>query len=50
MNKADLPGIDTTVRQLRESLENDRPIWPVSSLRNEGLEPLCDWLEQKLRR
>ncbi len=50
VNKADLPGVDTTVRQLRESLDTDRPIWQVSSLRAEGLEPLCDWLEEKLRR
>ena len=44
VNKADLPGVDTTVRQVRESLDTDRPIWPVSSLRAEGLEPLCDWI------
>jgi LAO/AO transport system ATPase len=50
VHKADLPGADTTVRQLRESLANDRPVWQVSSLRNEGLAPLCDWVEQKLRR
>ncbi len=49
VNKADLPGVDTTVRQLRESLDTERPIWQVSSLRAEGLEPLCDWLEEKLR-
>ncbi|MEW6250530.1 MAG: cobalamin-dependent protein [Planctomycetota bacterium] len=50
VNKADLPGVDTTVRQVRESLDTDRPVWPVSSLRSEGLEPLCDWIEAKLRR
>jgi putative protein kinase ArgK-like GTPase of G3E family len=49
VHKADLPGADITVRQLREALEDRRPIWQVSSLRNEGIEPLCDWLEEKLR-
>jgi LAO/AO transport system ATPase len=48
INKADLPGADTTVRMLRDSLGDDRPIWPVSALRNEGLAPLCDWVEQQL--
>ncbi len=48
VNKADLPGADTTIRQLRDAIENGRPIWSVSSLRGEGLEPLCDWIEQKL--
>ena len=50
VNKADLPGSDGTVRQVREALDTDRPVWPVSSLRNEGLDPLCAWLEQKLQR
>jgi len=49
VNKADLPGVDTTVRQLRETLEGKRPIWPVSALRDEGFEPLYDWIEEKLR-
>lgn len=48
VNKADLPGADITVRQLRESLGDERAVWTVSSLRNEGLDPLCDWLEEKL--
>jgi LAO/AO transport system ATPase len=48
VNKADLPGVDVTVRQLKEALEDRRPIWQVSSLRNEGIAPLCDWLEEKL--
>ncbi len=50
VNKADLAGADTTVRQIRESLDQERPVWAVSSLRNEGLDPLCDWLEEKLHR
>jgi LAO/AO transport system ATPase len=47
VNKADLPNVDVTLRQLKEALEDKRPIWQVSSLRNEGIAPLCDWLEQK---
>ncbi len=46
VNKADLPGADKTIQDLRETLDDDRPIWPVSSLRGEGLEPLCEWIEQ----
>ncbi len=48
INKADLPGVDTTVRQLRDSVTPELPIWPVSALRDEGFDPLCDWIEQKL--
>ena len=36
------------VRQLQESLDNERPVWQVSSLRDEGLDPMCDWLEARL--
>ena len=50
INKADLPGADRTVRQVRESLSQEMPIWPVSALRNEGLDPLCDWIEEKFSR
>jgi len=48
VNKADLPGADTTIRQLRDAIDNSRPIWGVSSLRGEGLDPLCDWIEARL--
>lgn len=48
INKCDLPGADKTQTELRETIDDDRPIWPVSSLRGEGLEPLCDWIEQRL--
>lgn len=49
VNKADLPGADITIRDLRDSLEDQRPIWAVSSLRGDGLEPLCEWIEQHLK-
>ncbi|HMQ16231.1 MAG TPA: methylmalonyl Co-A mutase-associated GTPase MeaB, partial [Phycisphaerae bacterium] len=49
VNKADLPGADKTIKELRETLSDGpgdaRPIWPVSALRGEGLEPVCDWIE-----
>ena len=48
INKTDLPGADTTIRQLRDSLDDQRPIWSVSSLRSEGLDPLCDWMEERI--
>ncbi len=48
INKADLPGADTTARQIRDSLGEPHPIWSVSALRNEGLDPVCDWVEEKL--
>lgn len=49
VNKADLPGADTTIRQLKDSLDDDRPVWCVSSLRGEGLDPLCDWIETRMK-
>ncbi len=45
VNKADLDGADRTIQELRESLEDDRPIWAVSALRNEGLEAVAAWAE-----
>lgn len=48
INKADLPGVDTTVRQIREAVDQKLPVWPVSALRDEGFEPLCEWIAQKL--
>lgn len=47
VNKADLPGADETVRQLHDSMEKHCPVWSVSALRDEGFEPLCDWIEQR---
>lgn len=48
LNKADLDGADHTIHQLRDSVDDGRPIWSVSALRNEGLQPLCDWIEAKI--
>ncbi len=49
LNKSDLPGCESTLRQLRDSVEKAQPVWPVSALRDEGFEPLCEWIEQRLR-
>ena len=46
VNKADLPGSDKTVAELRGAVDDQRPVWPVSALRGEGLDPLCDWIEK----
>ncbi len=48
VNKADLTGADDTIRQLRDALEDDRGVWGVSSMRNEGFDPLCDWIESRI--
>jgi LAO/AO transport system ATPase len=48
VHKADLDGADRTARQIREALTDNRPIWSVSSVRGEGIDPLCGWLETKL--
>jgi len=49
VNKADLPGADKTMRELRDALHDQRPIWRVSALRGEGLEPLCAWVAQRVQ-
>jgi LAO/AO transport system ATPase len=48
VNKSDLPGADKTIRDLRDTLHDPRPIWRVSSLRGEGLTPVCEWIEKTL--
>jgi LAO/AO transport system ATPase len=45
LNKCDLPGADATLKELHESIDDDRPVWSVSALREEGLEPICEWIE-----
>lgn len=49
VNKADLPGADRTVKDLRESVGDTRPIWAVCALRGEGFEPIAEWLERRHR-
>ena len=49
VNKCDLNGADKTIKDLRDSIDRALPLWPVSSLRGEGLEPLCEWIEERSR-
>lgn len=49
VNKSDLPGADKTIKELRDSVHDPRPVWAVSALRGEGLEPLCEWIESRRR-
>ncbi len=44
LNKCDLPGADATEAQLRNSLGDDRPIFRVSAVRDEGTDRVADWL------
>jgi len=47
VNKADLPGADVTVQQLKSILDDEAvPILTASALRNEGIESLVDSIEQ----
>jgi len=47
VNKADLPGADVTVQQLKSMLDDEAvPILTASALRNEGIESLVDSIEQ----
>ena len=43
LNKCDLAGADRTRADLLSTLGDARPIWPVSTLRREGLEPVAEW-------
>ena len=45
INKADIAGADATEAQLRSAVGDRRPIWKVSSVRNEGLPAVADWVE-----
>lgn len=49
VNKSDLAGADRTLRDLRDTLGDERPVFSVSSVRGEGVEPVCDWIERRLR-
>jgi LAO/AO transport system ATPase len=49
VNKCDLPGADATLAQLRSAVEDDRPVWSVSTLRSQGIESAGDWIEGLVR-
>jgi LAO/AO transport system kinase len=44
LNKCDLPGADATEAQLRNSLPDDRPIFRASTVREEGVDAVADWV------
>ena len=43
LNKADLPGAEQTRADLTATVGQAKPIWSVSTLRNEGLDPIAEW-------
>ncbi len=44
LNKCDLPGADATEGQLIGAIGDDKPLWKVSAIRNEGFDAVADWL------
>jgi LAO/AO transport system ATPase len=47
INKCDLPGADATEAELLSTVGSDRPIWKVSSVRNEGFDEVADWIVRR---
>ncbi len=43
LNKCDLPGADATNAQLLSAVADHRPIWKVSTIRDEGFDAVTDW-------
>lgn len=44
LNKCDLSGTDATEAQLLSSVGVERPLWKVSSVRDEGFDAVIDWV------
>ena len=44
LNKCDLAGADATEAQLLSAVGDSRPLWKVSSIRDEGLGAVTDWI------
>jgi LAO/AO transport system ATPase len=44
INKCDLPGADATSGQLEGAVGRARPIFRISTVRNEGLEAVTEWV------
>jgi len=44
INKCDLAGADATVGQLRSAIDDDRPVFRASTVRNEGIDAVVDWV------
>ena len=47
INKCDLHGADATEGQLRTAINDERPVFRVSTVRDEGLEAVADWVETR---
>lgn len=44
INKCDLPGADATSAQLQSAVQDQRPVWRISTVRQEGIEAVADWV------
>jgi LAO/AO transport system kinase len=44
LNKCDLAGADATEAQLRAAVGDSRPLWRVTSVRDEGIDAVADWV------
>jgi LAO/AO transport system ATPase len=44
INKSDLPGVDATEGQLTSALDGARSVFRVSTVRNEGIEDVVNWV------
>ncbi|MCK4658029.1 MAG: cobalamin-dependent protein [Phycisphaerae bacterium] len=44
LNKCDLEGADRTLAHLATAVGGDRPLWKVSTLHNEGIDKVADWV------
>jgi LAO/AO transport system kinase len=43
LNKADLPGAERTRADLAAAVREDTPVWAVSTLKDEGIDPVAEW-------
>ena len=43
LNKCDLTGADATEGQLLSAVGDTRPLWKVSTIRDEGIDSVADW-------
>ena len=44
LNKSDLPGADATQAQLLSAIGESKPLFRVSSVREEGIDAVADWI------
>lgn len=44
LNKCDLAGADATEVQFRSAVDDSRPLWKVSAVRDEGIDAVADWV------